>query len=487
MPADPVLVIDAGTSSLRAVAVTSDGDASLVDEAGWAMFTPPDAEPFGREFHAREVQAALSGIIERASSQRVAAIACTGQREGLVFLNERQEPVLISPNVDARASAEGIEIDARHAAEVYATTGHLPSLMQAPAKLNWLRANRPDDARRVHTVLPLADWLASALTGVAATSRSLAVENGLLDVTTKDVALSLLERLGCDASLIPQLIADGAIAGEATNGAFSGIPVVHAGADTQCALVGMGALAPGETGVPAGWSAPLQFVTDRPVFDSAKRTWTGLHVVPDRWVIESNAGETGRAWQWICDLFGLDPESAQCLAGQSPPGASDVLAVLGSPVMSAAEMTAGVGGVTFPLPLVMSSPTRADVLRSVLEATAYAIRANLEQLEEVNGTTIDTLRLGGGMSQSKLFAQIVADVLDRPVHVASTHHTTAVGAAMLSFVALGSFPSLNAAAEAMTRRSWTAEPHTRLSTQYDDSYNRWRAMSESFARMASEA
>src|SRR5204863_8650144 len=126
---------------------------------------------------------------------------------------------------------------------------------------------------------------------------------------TQNRALSLLERLGCDPSLIPQLIADGAIAGGTTNGPFSGIPVVHAGADTQCALVGMGALGPRETGVPAGWSAPLQFVTDRPVFDSAKRTWTGLHVVPDRWVIESNAGETGRAWQWICDLSGLDPES----------------------------------------------------------------------------------------------------------------------------------------------------------------------------------
>src|SRR5438477_9517684 len=225
VPADPVLVIDAGTSSLRAVAVTPGGQASIVAEAAWPMFTPADGEPFGREFEAREVLASLGGLLDRAKGGRFGAVAFTGQRGGLVFLDEQRKPVLISPNVDARASAEGIEIDAQHAGGVYGVTGHLPSLMQASAKLTWLRANRPGDAERVRCVLPLSDWLASTLTGIVATSHSLAAENGLLDVTTRDLASSLLGRLGLDPSLVPPLVSDGAIVGEATTGGFASIPV----------------------------------------------------------------------------------------------------------------------------------------------------------------------------------------------------------------------------------------------------------------------
>ena len=78
-------------------------------------------------------------------------------------------------------------------------------------------------------------------------------------------------------------------------------------------------------------------------------------------------------------------------------------------------------------------------------------------------------------------------MLDLPVEIASTPHTTALGAAMLAFVALGAFPSLDAAGAAIARPSWIAAPDARASAQYDDYYHRWRAMTESFAQMAREA
>src|SRR5581483_351318 len=171
MPADPVLVVDAGTSALRAVSVTPDGAACLAGERAWPVFPPEDAEPFGREFDGAAVREALCSLLDDAAHRRYSAVALAGQREGLVFLDQRHQPLLVSPNIDARAAAEGIDIDAARASDVYASTGHLPSLMQAPAKLAWLRNNRPETARRVQFVLPLADWLASLLTGTLAARR----------------------------------------------------------------------------------------------------------------------------------------------------------------------------------------------------------------------------------------------------------------------------------------------------------------------------
>ena len=113
-------------------------------------------------------------------------------------------------------------------------------------------------AERIAGILPLSDWLAMLLTGSPRISRSLAAENGMLDVTTGAIAGGLLGRLGVQPALIAPVVPDGSIVGEVMAGDFAGLPVVLAGADTQCALAGMGATEPGAVGIAAGWSTPLQ-------------------------------------------------------------------------------------------------------------------------------------------------------------------------------------------------------------------------------------
>jgi autoinducer 2 (AI-2) kinase len=488
VPADSVLVVDAGTSALRALLVRADGAITPVAAEPWRTVIPDDAAPFGREFVPAEVAAALARLLDAAVPHRarIAGIAFTGQREGLAFTTEDGAALFAAPNVDARASAEGIAIDASRAADVYATTGHLPSLMLAPAKLSWLRAHRPHDAARVRHVLPLADWLAALLTLTPAVSRSLAAENGLLDAATGAVAAALLASLNFDIALVPPVLADGAVAGVVASGPFAGLPVALCGGDTQCAVAGMGALDPGDAAVPAGWSAPVQYVTAAPLFDPQRRTWTSLHVAPNRWILESNAGETGRVWQWACSLLRVSPDEASRLAAPVPPGARDTMAVIGARAMRAGEMNAGIGVLAFPLPLVMSAPEPGDVLRSVLEATAYAIRANLEQIEEIAGARVSALRVGGGMSRAPVFNQIVADVLDRPIEVAASPETSALGAAALASAALGLHASLDAAVAAMTGGRHALTPALAVSAAYEDCYARWCALSDEAARLATE-
>lgn len=486
MPADAILVVDAGTSALRAVAVRADGHATVVAREPWQTFVPDDAQPYGREFSPADVVASVERLLSAAADhQPFAGIALTGQREGMAFVDESGGALLLSPNVDARAAAEGIAIDAGDAALVYAVTGHLPSLMQLPAKLAWLRANRPDAAARVRYALPLVDWIGMVLTGQAAASRTLAAENGMLDVASGEIAVELLEQLGVPPTCLPPIVPDGAGFGQVGRGALAGLPVILAGADTQCALVGMRCVEPAAVGLAAGWSAPVQMVTLEPIFDCEHRTWTSVHAPPARWILESNAGEAGRVWDWICTLMGLTPQDAAGLAATAPAGSQDAMAVLGPRVMRASAMNAGVGALTLPLPLVMSAPGRGDMLRSVLESIAYAVRANLEQLEIVSGTSLRSLSLGGGMSRSELFSQIVADVVDRPVEVASSPETSAVGAAVLASVSLGIHPSSEDAVAAMTSNR-AVEPEMAASLEYDDCYDRWCALSDSLAAGSTE-
>jgi autoinducer 2 (AI-2) kinase len=446
------------------------------------MYVPEDAAPFGRELAGEDVADALERLLDAAVRHGpYAGVALTGQREGLVFVDDRGAAITISPNVDARASAEGMRIDGTRATEVYRSTGHLPSLLQAAAKYAWLRAQRPHHAERVRYAMPLADWLASTLTGVCVASRSLLIENGLLDLAA-GAPPAWWDDFAVPASIVPPAIDDGAIAG--TSGSRLGdVPVVLCGGDTQCALAGMGAIAPGDAGVPAGWSAPVQIVTASPVLDGAMRTWAGVHVVRDCYVVESNAGETGRAWQWLLDTIGVPAGEADARAASSRPGANDVVVALGAARMDAGRMNAGVGGLTVPLPLVMSAPGRADIVRAALEGIACAIRANVEQAEEVSGASASELRLGGGMSRSGVFAEIVANVIGRPVRVAATPETSALGAAVLAAPALGVHDALAGAVAAMTAGVHVVEPSPRISAAYEDVYQRWLATCEAFESM----
>lgn len=470
--ANRIVVIDAGTSALRAVSVTPDGVAATLAASPWPMFVPDDAAPFGREFDAPAVAALVRAFIDDHTAG-ADAVAFAGQREGLVFAGARGDAVLALPNIDGRASTEGMLIDDARGLEIYAATGHLPSLLQAPARFAWLRTHRPRDAARVTRVLPLADWLASTVAGDCGISRSLAAETGLLDVATGSVPRDILAASGLDPAIIPQRIhRETCVAGEA-----AGTPVVLAGADTQCALAGMGALAPGDAGLAAGWSAPLQAVTAAPVFDAAMRTWTSIHVVPDRWILESNASETGRAWEWVCAMLGCTPAEGADIALSAPAGSDDVMCVLSARAMNAAAMNAGVGAILLPLPFAMAAPDRARLLRSVLESIAYAVRANLEQVEAITGDAIASLRLGGGMSRSSLFCQVVADVLDRPVHVAPMADASAVGAAMLAAVAIRRLPSVDEAFAA-THPARVVGPDPRASAHYEDLYARWCATAD---------
>jgi autoinducer 2 (AI-2) kinase len=482
---EAIVVIDAGTSGLRAVAVTPNGDVATIFSEPWPVFVPEDAAPFGREYDGAGVELALESLLSTAGAAPYHALglAVTGQREAVAFVDRAGRPALLSPNVDARASAEGMTIDAVRGDDVYSTTGHLPSLLMAPAKMAWLRTHRPAVAASVARCMPLADWIAFALTGEAAMSRTLGVEVGVVDATTGALAAGLLHDLDFDARLLPGVVAEGTIVGRVARGPLAGTPVALAGGDTQCATAGAGATDAGCVGVAAGWSATAQLVTDMPLFDDERRTWTGLHVLPKRWVLESNAGDAGRAWTWTREMLGVDDAEADALAAHAPAGANDVLSVLGPGAMRASSMSAGVGALALPLPIVMSSPARSDVLRATLEGIACAIRVNLEQLEAIRGSVVQRVALGGGMSRSGVFRQIVADVIDRRVEVAPAPQTSALGAAAVAAAGLGLHASLEDAISAMAPHRTCVQPNAGDSAVYEDVYGRWLELSAKLEAM----
>jgi L-ribulokinase len=125
--------------------------------------------------------------------------------------------------------------------------------------------------------------------------------------------------------------------------------------------------------------------------------------------------------------------------------------------------------------------TRAEVYRALIEGTAYGARAIIERMIEY-GVPIERVVCCGGIAEKNaVFMQIYADVIGRPMLVAGSPQTPALGAAIAAAVAAGAHPSFEAAQEKMTElkeKRYTPDPKAKR--VYDELYGIYRELHDSF-------
>jgi sugar (pentulose or hexulose) kinase len=484
VPAEAYLALDLGTSHLGCLLADGTGRILASVSRSWSFPRDPEGGSLARKLEPDATFQALGELCRQALAQAgvpkaaVAGVACAAQREGCVFLDSQGREVYAGPNFDLRAALEGMACDAQHGDEIYRSTGHLPSLMFAPARLCWLREHRPAEADKVATILGLADWLGFRLTGQRRCEYTSACEIGLLDVPSLTWSEAALRRWKIEGRLLPPLGRAGGGLGAITKqaaavlGLTPGTPVALGCADTQAALLGLGVLEPGQAGIVAGWSIPFQRVLDRPFIDAEARTWSGVHPLPGRWVLESNAAESGNAFRWAVDTL-VGPrgyKKAEALASLVPPGAEGALALLGPPIFSARKTSLRLGGVLFPVPFTAGEPTPGALLRAALEAIGYTVRANLEQIEAIAGP-VKEVSLGGGLARSRLAAQIISACLGRPVQ-AGYPDASLLGAAALA-LAVGAPTNVRTACAALAQPLRKVEPERSWTAAYREGFPRW--------------
>ncbi len=459
----------------------------------WTHPSAPDSGGMGFDLELDAIWANL-GVAARealarasAAADQVRGVAVTSMRFAAVVLDAEGQVLLAAPNRDGRAVMEGLQLAGERGDQLYERTGHWPGPVSSVSRLRWLADQRPALWRRAASVLALSDWVAYRLCGARATDPSQAGDTGLFDLRTRDWAWDVIDQLGIPRQLFPPPRDAGSRVGSLTSaaaaslGLLAGTPVVAGGGDTQCGLLGAGAIVPGQAAAILGTSAPVQVVLDRPHLDPRQRLRTGCHVVPGLWVLESNGGLMGEALEWMARLF--YPGAARAVArfiaeaGRSQPGAGGMLSTVGAEIMNGKELGLPIGSVTvshFAAP--DETRRRPHVARAVVEGMACGLRANLEQVIEASGVQPSAVAVGGGMTRSDLFLQLVSDILQRPVDVSVTPDTSALGAALCAGVGASAFADLTAAVRTLADPIRRFTPVAERATTYRDLYDVWRQL-----------
>ncbi len=459
-----LMAIDVGGGSGRCLLLDPETGKTVSAKRSWTHPTAPGTSGLGNRIDTDGMLAKLAEASREVLSKagvtpnRIAGIAVGGMRNTIVALDKQNNVLLATPNRDARALGEGMMLGAERGSEVHAVSGHWPTPLFLGTRLLWMKNNAPDLFRKTAAALSVTDWLAFILSGKIVAERSQAGETLLFDLQKRHWAFDLIDSLGFDRSLFPEPVDAGAPIGSLTPqaadllGLVPGIPVAAGGADTQCGLLGAGAVKDGDLAVIAGTTMPLQLVTGELILDKTGRLWSGLHVVPGRYILESNGLVTGDVIDWFADLLYPDsPDAALSLfaeAEKSVAGAMNIYSTFGTALFDGRVVGFPVGNLTFSHMITGdASQSRRHIARALVEGVAFSVRANLEQLASVSGKEIRNLRVAGGMSQSPLFSQIVSNVTNSPVLVPPTAEVTSVGAAVLAGVGAGIFADPAAGAE----------------------------------------
>lgn len=490
MLAKYVLAIDAGSSGGRVLITDLRGHPVSSAQREWTYDTPAEVAPLGRELDPAEFWDIICQIIGEAIKKatiipdEIIAISATSQRQGVVFLDKDGHELYAGPNIDLRALSEGVSIDSEFGSQVYRITGHIPSFLFTPAKLRWFKTNHPHTYERIATVLSISDWITYRLSGERVGEVSSDCDIGVVDIHELQWSQKLVEMLHLPRGISLEIVPAGTYVGAITpaaaeqTGLAPGIPVVMGGADTQCGLLGMEVKDEGQVGIVAGWSAPVQMVTAQPIIDSGGRLWAGCHVLAGKWILESNAGESGGAYQWLKELiFGKSTTDIYALmdglAQEAPPGTGGVLAFIGPRPADMSRLKPSLGGFIFPVTPTVANIERKHLIRAALENLCFAFKANCAQLEEVSKLRVKKVSIGGALAQSRCLVQMLSDSLDMPVASFEMPQVSSLGTAMCAAVGSGIYDDLEQAMEAMRPMPRVVEPDPQRAQEYTRCYRRW--------------
>ncbi|HEY7207242.1 MAG TPA: xylulokinase [Gaiellaceae bacterium] len=448
--------LDVGTTGVKALAVSPEGEIVARAERGYPLSTPEAgwAEQDPDEW-CRAAEAALAEL-----AVEPASIGYTGQMHGLVVLGENRR--VLRPAIlwnDQRTSAECAEIDKRIGVrKLVGLTGNRTQTGFTAPKLVWLRRHEPETWEQIRHILLPKDYVRFRLTGELSTEPTDASGTLLFDVAERRWSEELLERLAIPAEWLPP-VRDSTELGAA--------------GDQAAGAVGVGAVEPGTLSVVLGTSgvvfAPL------PAFaaDQKGRLHVFCHAPPATWhamgVMLSAAGSL----RWFRDaIAGESYDELLAEAAGTPPGAEGVLF---QPYLSGERTPHADPNARAAFVGLSLRHERGALVRAVLEGVAYGLRDSLELVKTLGGE-IRTARVSGGGARSRLWLRIVASVLGLPLEGTAVEEGAAFGAALLGGVAAGRFTDLGEAVAACVRVRDTVEPEPAWADAYEAGYARFRKL-----------
>lgn len=465
------LVIGVDVSTTAAKAIVVDGAGTTLAE-GRAVFPLHNPAPGAWEQDANDWKAAAIEAIREATSrlepeqrENIRSLSIANQRETFVVTDPDGHP--LAPAIvwmDARSKPEVVAACEELAPEsIHAISGKVPCTTPSLYKIRMLLTRlAPELREREKRVVDVHAFIVHALTGAWITSTAAADPLGIVDMQRADWSDDLCTLARVRREELPYLLPPGTPIGTVQDdlaeylGLDHGVLVVAGAGDGQAAGLGAGTSDPGAAYLNIG-TALVAGLTGK-TYRIARAYRTLFGAMPGTFLYESDLKGGTLTLDWLADR----------LLGEGRFERTDArMATLASLEARARDIEPGSGGL-LALPywsgvmnphwdddargaLIGLSPDHGPehLYRAICEGLAFEHRLIFEAMEREAGKIGSVVAVGGG-SRSPFLLQLFSDILERPLRLAASDETTALGAAMLAAPSAGLAASVQEAAKRMT-------------------------------------
>ena len=365
----------------------------------------------------------------------------------------------------------------------------------------------PDCFKAAQRFIEGGDWLVWQLTGREMRSACQAGYKGLWDDKEGYPSSSFLEKLCKGFSHLRSKLGNkvypvGTCAGKLTSNIASqlnllpGTPVGTSIIDAHAAVAGSGVALPGKMVLAMGTSTCHMVVSEEEVFIEGVAGVVKDGIIPGFYGYESGQSAVGDIFAWVTN-YGLPEEYynesnklgislhelliEKCI-GQKP-GDHGLLALDWLNGNRSVLMNSDLNGLLMGLTL---NTKPEDIYRAMIEATAFGTRLIID-VYKISGIAIKELIVCGGLTRNELLLQIYSDICGLEIKVAASSQTTALGAAILGAMAVGSkgggFDSYEEAIDKMTMPAEKVyKPNPLNQSVYNEMFKNYVLLHDFFGR-----
>ena len=450
-----VVGIDVGTSAVKALAINRSG--KEVFSSSKEIYTDSVRSGWNEQEPLHWWNAScqvLQEITSYLDARNIKALGLSGQMHSPAFLDKNDN--IIRPSMlwsDGRTSSQ--------CADIYESLGgdRVKNIIGNPIlegftapKLLWLKQHEGSNFKKLDSFLIAKDYIGFLLTGEKVTEPSDASGTVLMDLYSCDWSKEVLTFLDLQNVELPEIRRSTDVVGGVTRhaskatGLLEGTPVVAGGADNAAAAISTNSMREDVCQISLGTSGTVLQTTMRPVVDDGLRLHSFSHCLPNSWYSMGVTLNAGASFAWfannVIDMpnrYGILDDEASIV----DPGCDGLVFL---PYLNGERTPHNDPNIRGAFLRLDASHSRGHMIRSIMEGVAFSIK----EVYELMGSLInpaDTVVVTGGGANSKVWSQILADVLGKNLSKVVTQSGPSHGAALLSAVGIGWFNSIHAAVE----------------------------------------
>jgi xylulokinase len=472
--------IDLGTSSVKLMLVDGFGNIKKIVMREYPVFYPNSgwSEQYPQDWW-EAVSSAIPELVEDGEGKSIRGIGVAGQMHGLVILDDRDN--IIRPAIlwnDGRTALQTEYLNNFIGKEkLFEHTGNIAFAGFTAPKLLWLKENEPENFAKINKIMLPKDYVNYRLTGIHSTDFSDASGTLLLDVKNRKWSSEMLKLCSVRETQMPCLYESYEVVGRilpetADKFGISRDVVVVAGAgDNAAAAVGTGTVGEGRCNISLGTSGTIFASSDHFTGDVTKAIHSFCHA-DGGYHLMGCILSAALCSKWFCEGvlntrdYGLiEAEIDEELLGRNEVFFLPYLMGERSPINDTDATGLFIG--------LRPNTTSPQMYLAVLEGVAFAIKDNLDVIEELCVLVSNSSLCGGG-ARSSLWRQILANVLGIELSIPNTEEGPGYGSAMLAMVGSGKFESAKKCAKELVNIKETIQPDTKLTSLYAERYEKFK-------------